>query len=133
MKELLTRADPYNTVNIVDNEMHTYVRCNKQCDSCTNFAVTKSSFQCFATKRFYKNRPSTSCVSKNTIYVAFCLTCLKQGVRYTVDWKPRLWNYKTHIKKKLRSCSIANQFISLMFVVTQMIPQKILDLFSFIN
>ena len=34
LKELLTRADPYNTINIVDDEMHAYVACNKRCDSC---------------------------------------------------------------------------------------------------
>ena len=27
------------------------------------------------------------------------------------NWKPRLRNYKSHIKKKVRSCSIANHFI----------------------
>ena len=47
--------------------------------------VAKISFECFATKRVYKVRRSTSCVSKNVIYVAFCLNCLKQRVRSTVD------------------------------------------------
>ena len=28
-----------------------------------------------------------------------------------VDWKPRLRNYKSHIKKKVRSCSIVNHFV----------------------
>ena len=50
-------------------------------------------------------------VSKNIIYIEFCLNCLKQGVGSTVDWKPRLRNYKSHIKKKVRSCSIVNHFI----------------------
>ena len=68
--------------------MLTYVPCKQRCDSCANFAVAKSSFECFATKRIYKVRWSTSCVSKNVIYNAFCLNCLKQGVRSTVDWKP---------------------------------------------
>ena len=36
---------------------------------------------------------------------------MKQGVGSTVDWKPRLRNYKSHIKKKVRSCSIVNHFI----------------------
>ena len=31
--------------------------------------------------------------------------------RVAVDWKPRLRNYKSHIKEKLRSCSIVNRFI----------------------
>ena len=62
-------------------------------------------------QRVYKIRQSTSCVSKNVIYIAFCLNCLKQGVGSTVDWKPRLQNYKSHIKKTMRSCSIVNHFI----------------------
>ena len=73
--------------------------------------VAKRSFECFATKRVYKVRRSTSCVSKNVIYIAFCLNCLKKGVGSTVDWKPRLRNYKSHINKKVRSCSIVNHFI----------------------
>ena len=111
IKDLLTRADPYNIISNVDDEMHTYVSCKQRCDSCANFVVAKSSFECFATKRIYKVRRSTSCVSKNVIYIAFCLNCLKQGVGSTVDWKPRLRNYKSHIKKKVRSCSIVNHFI----------------------
>ena len=77
LKELLTRADPYNSISNVDDEMHTYVPCKQRCDSCANFVVAKSSFECFATKRIYKVRWSTSCVSKNVIYIAFCLNCLK--------------------------------------------------------
>ena len=85
LKELLTRADPYNSISNVDDEMHTYVPCKQRCDSCANFVVAKSSFECFATKRIYKVRRSTSCVSKNVIYIAFCLNCLKKGVGSTVD------------------------------------------------
>ena len=29
LKESLTRADPYNIINNVDDEMHTYVPCKK--------------------------------------------------------------------------------------------------------
>ena len=83
----------------------------KRCDSCTNFMVAKSSFKCFTTKRICKVRPSTSRVSKNVIYIAFCLNCLQQGVGSTVDWKPTLQNYKPHVKKKARYCSIINHFI----------------------
>ena len=50
---------------------------------------------------------------RNVIYIAFCLNCLKQRVGSTiVGWKPRLRNYKSHIKKKMRFCSIANHFIN---------------------
>ena len=73
--------------------------------------VAKNGFECLATKRIYIFRRYTSCVSKNVIHIAFCLNCLKQGVGSTVYWKPRLRNYKSHIKKKVRSCSIVNHFI----------------------
>ena len=65
--------------------MHTYAPCKIRCDSCTNFLVEKSSFEGFAPKRDYRVRQSTLCVSKNVIYIAFCLNCLKQGVGSTVD------------------------------------------------
>ena len=71
--------------------------------------VAKSSFECFAIKKTCKVRWYTSCVSKNVIYIAFWLNCLKQGIGSTVDWKPRLWSYKSHIKK-VRSCSNVNHF-----------------------
>ena len=71
------RADPYNMISNVDDEMHTYLPSKQRCDSCANFVVSKSSFECFATKRIYKVRRLTSCVSKNVIYIAFCLNCLK--------------------------------------------------------
>ena len=111
LKKLLARTDPYNTINIIDDEMHRYVPCNKRCDSCTNFVVAKSSFDCFSTKSIYQVRRSTSSVSKNVIYIACCLSCLKQRAGSTVDWKPRLRKYISHKKKTARSCSIVNHFI----------------------
>ena len=56
LNELLTRADPYNIINNVDDEMHTYVLCKQRCDSYANFVVAKKSFECFATKRVYKSQ-----------------------------------------------------------------------------
>ena len=73
--------------------------------------VAKNHFECLATKKIYKVRRSTSCVSKNVIHIAFSLNCLKQGVGSTVYWKLRLQNYKSHIKKKVQSCSIVSHFI----------------------
>ena len=54
LKELLTRADPYNTISNVGDEIHIYVPCKQRCDLCANFVVAKSSFECFATKRIDK-------------------------------------------------------------------------------
>ena len=33
-EDLLTRTDPYNTINIVDDEMINYVPCKKRCELC---------------------------------------------------------------------------------------------------
>ena len=52
--------------------------------------------------------------------------CLKQGVGSTFDWKPRLRNNKSHIKKKMRSCSIVNHFIDV--CSDTVFLKKILDL-----
>ena len=57
--------------------MQTDIPYHKRCDSYMNFVVAKSSFEYFATKRVHKVRRSTSTVSKNVIYIAFCLRCLK--------------------------------------------------------
>ena len=54
LKELLMKADPYNIISNIDDEMRTYVPCKQRCNSCANFVVAKSSFECFATKRIYK-------------------------------------------------------------------------------
>ena len=62
-----------------------YVPCKQKCNLCANIVVAKRSFECLPTKRVYKVRRSTSCVSKNVLYIAFCLNCLIQGVRSTVD------------------------------------------------
>ena len=50
------------------------------------------------------------CFQKSNLY-CILFNCLKQRVGSTVDWKPRLRNYKSHTKKKVRSCSIVNHFI----------------------
>ena len=42
--------------------------------------------------------------------MAFDEKCKKQGVGSTISWKPRLNNYKSHIKKNVRSCKIATHF-----------------------
>ena len=44
LKKLLTRADPYNIIDNVNDEMHAYVPCKNRCDSCANFVVAKSIF-----------------------------------------------------------------------------------------
>ena len=44
LKDILTRADLYNSISNVDDEMHTYVPCNPTYDSCANFVVAHESY-----------------------------------------------------------------------------------------
>ena len=112
LADLLLRSDPYNIKNDITNqEEHGYLRCSKKCDSCDNFVIQTSFITCNATGRKYSIRRSSSCTTKNVVYVACCQYCGKQGVGSTVSWKPRLANYKSHIKKKVSSCRIASHFI----------------------
>ena len=39
------------------------------------------------------------------------MKCGQQGVGSTINWKPRLANYKAHIKKKIPSCRIVRNYI----------------------
>ena len=43
--------------------------------------------------------------------MAYCKKCKKQGVVPTISWKPRLRNYKSHIKNNIHSCKTATHFI----------------------
>ena len=83
------RSDPYN---IKDDqklkEDHNYTKCSyKNYDSSKNFVDETSYILCNATGRKYKIRRDTSYNSKNVIYVAYCIECMKQGVGSTTSWK----------------------------------------------
>ena len=89
-----------------------YTKCSdKNCDSCNNFVDETTYIECNANGRKQKTRRDTSCNSKNLIYVAYCTKCMKQGVGSTTSWKPRLSNYKSHVKKKRLTCRIVRHFI----------------------
>ena len=113
LKELMVRADPYSReVDHSQDPNPGYVRCNKRsCDSCDNFVDIVSSFKCNATGKTFKIRRSLSCSTQYVVYMAYCTKCKQQGAGSTNNWKPRLANYKSHIKKGIKTCSIAKHFI----------------------
>ena len=113
LKDLLCRSDPYSIKkDLTTTEDLGYIRCNKSCDSCDNFVQESSFITCNATGRKFKIRESSTCSTKNVIYMAYCKTCGKQGVGSTTSWKPRLANYKNHIRKKIPTCRIVKHFIN---------------------
>ena len=78
--------------------------------SSKSFVGHVSSFECFATKNISKIKRYLACTTPNMIYLAYCTKCGKQGVRSTENWKPRLSNYKLHLKKKVKSWPIVKHF-----------------------
>lgn len=113
LTNLLLRSDPYNIKSDITNNLdYGYTKCKrKNCDSCKNFVIETNKITSFATGRTFKIRRNSSCDSKNVVYVAQCKKCGKQGVGSTVSWKPRLSNYKSHIKKEIKTCRIVRHFI----------------------
>ena len=91
--------------------IHGYKKCDKKCDSCNNFVDETSFVILKATGRKYCIRRGSTCTTKNVIYLAYCTKCGEQGTGSTVYCKPRLSNYKSHIKQSAHSCKIVTHFI----------------------
>ena len=107
LKELVLRADPY-AMN--PQPLGSYTKCSR-CDSCKNFVSGQTKIKAFATGRTFEIRKEMNCETPNVIYMVECLKCGKQGVGSTVKWKPRLSNYKSHIKNKRNTCRTVKHFI----------------------
>ena len=114
MRELLTRADPYSIKPDLTADLSGmgYKFCQQICDSCSAFVMESNTIKCTATGKVFWIRRELSCETKNVVYVAMCTLCLKQGVGSTTVWKPRLRNYKSHIKNGIETCGIAKHFIN---------------------
>ena len=108
LRELILRADPYTTRTLEPE--YTYTKCER-CDSCKNYVIGIPNIKSFATGKTFRIRKNMDCDTPNVIYVAECIKCKKQGVGSTVKWKPRLSNYKGHIKAKKATCNIVKHFI----------------------
>ena len=59
----------------------------------------------------YKIRQHLSCRTDFVICCAFCKNCNRQCVGSGIDFRRRLSNYKSHIKKQKRTCRLVNHFI----------------------
>ena len=111
LKELLSKADPYDVkYDHTSTDPCGYEPCNG-CDSCDNFVLPVTVVKSYASGKSFRIRRNSHCGSKNVIYCAICTLCKIQGVGSTISWKPRLANYKNHIKKKIASCKIVEHFL----------------------
>ena len=98
------------TMPLIDN-----LRCfkchRKVCDAFQNFLLPYRCIISVATGKSYKIRQHLSCQTDFVIYCAFCKKCNRQCVGSAINFRRRLSNYKSHIKKQKRTCRLVNHFI----------------------
>ena len=114
LKELLTRADPYSIKSDLTEDLsgRGFKRCNRTtCDVCDCFIMETNKITSTATGKSYLIRRDFNCNSPFVIYCAICTKCRQQGVGSTFEIKPRVRNYKYHIKEQLRTCGIVKHFL----------------------
>ena len=100
LKELLAPSNPYRGVEPAGRGS---IKCTaKRCDCCKHFLVSGGSFSSAVTGRLFSIR--------KTLTLAQCVACGLQGVGSTHNFKPRLADYKSHIKHRRRTCGVVNHF-----------------------
>ena len=60
----------------------------------------------------FKIRRYLTYTTSNMTYLANCTKCCKQGGGSTGNWKYRFCDYKSHIKKKIKSCPSVKHFVN---------------------
>ena len=81
------------------------------CDACQNFLIPTKRIKSVVTRKSYKIRQSLSCRTDYVIYCAICTLCNRQCVDSCINFRSRLSNHKSHIKKNKRTCRLVNHFI----------------------
>ena len=113
LKDFLVCGDPCNIKHdLTDIVPHQCKPYGEKFESCDNFVASQSYvISNTATRKYYIIRES-SCSAPHVVYMAYCKNCKMQmqGVGSTISCKPRLRNYKNHIKKNVCSCKIATHF-----------------------
>ena len=87
-------------------------RCHRQvCDACQNFLIPAKRIKSVVTRKSYKIRQSLSCRTDYVIYCVICTLCNRQCVGSCINFRSRLSNHKSHIKKNKITCRLVNHFI----------------------
>ena len=109
LKELLVPSNPNRAVEPVGRGCIKYTA--KRCECCKHFLVPGGSFSSAVTGRLFSTRKTLTCTSVDVVYLALCVACGLQGVGSTHNFKPRLANYKSHMKHRRRTCGVVDHFI----------------------
>ena len=114
LKDLLVPSSLPDIVqeNCTDSDNIGCYRCHRQvCDACQNFLIPAKRIKSVVTRKSYKIRQSLSCRTDYVIYCAICTLCKRQCVGSWINFRSRLSNHKSHIKKNKRTCRSVNHFI----------------------
>ena len=114
LKDLLVPSSLPDIVqeNCADSDNIGCYRCHRQvCDACQNFLIPAKRIKSVVTRKSYKIRQSLSYRTDYVIYCAICTLCNRQWVGSCINFRSRLSNHKSHIKKNKRTCSLVNHFI----------------------
>ena len=114
LKDLLVPSSLPDIVqeNCTDSDNISCYRCHRQvCDACQNFLIPAKRIKSVVTRKSYKIRQSLSCRTDYVIYCAICTLCNRQCVGSCINFRSRLSNHKSHIKKNKRTCRLVNHFI----------------------
>ncbi len=89
--------------------------CIKTCTLCKNYLRQAKTFGSPKTSQNFVIRSEIDCNTKNVIYLIIDLKCDSIFyIGYTADCMAVRWrNHKSHIKKGINSCELANHFITL--------------------
>ena len=112
LEDLFVCGDSYKIKHdLTDIVPYQYKPCGKKCASCDNFVASQSYVISNATGRKYYIRWDSICSPPNVVYMAHCKKFKMQGAASTISWKPKLRNFKSHVKKNALSCKIATHYI----------------------
>ena len=111
LKELLALSNPFK-VRPCAGPTGCFKCKVKRCDCCKILSEEGSIFTSKISGRVFQIKKLLTCTSDNVVYLASCVVSDLQGVGSTINFKSRLANYKSHIKRNKITCGIVNHFLN---------------------
>ena len=88
-------------------------KCESSCKLCRDFLDCPNKIRSFQTDQEFNFKFNLNCKSKNIIYKLDDIVCKKTSIGSSITGMSTRWtNHKSHIRKSVKSCEIANHFSS---------------------
>ena len=119
IKDLLVPSK-LKTTNDHPNDGHNGVssfgcfKCDNNCKLCKDFLFCPPKIKSLNCDQEFQFKHRLDCKSPNVIYLIDDLICKRSSVGSTILGMSKRWsNHKSHIRKEVKSCEIANHFSNL--------------------